>query len=381
MKANEIDAWWLRKRDALLVVADQHLNAYVYDLETVSAAAREVRSMESVSRVLYAVKANFNADVLRTLAEAGVDFDCVSPGEVERLRAVLKDRGEGRILFTPNFAPREEYEWGIREGLRVTLDNLYPLRAWPELFAGQEVFIRIDPNQGGGHHQHVVTVGSSSKFGISLAEIDELEALVAAAGASVIGIHAHSGSGILDPGNWQSVANALLEVAARFPDVSVLDLGGGIGVPDRRGEPEFDLGALDTLLTGFSQANPKYELWLEPGRYLVSVAGILLTHVTQTKGKEAHRYVGVSTGINALIRPALYDAYHEIVNLTRIDEQETEPVTVVGPICETGDTLGTDRHLPPSMENDVILIANAGAYGHVMSSRYNLREIPPEITI
>ena len=353
------NTWWLEKRDALLAIADQHLNAYVYDLDTIAAAAREVQAMASIGRVLYAVKANFNPDVLRTLAAAGVDFDCVSPGEVERLREVLPDRAEGRILFTPNFAPRGEYEWGLAEGLRVTLD----------------------PDTGGGHHEHVVTVGSSSKFGVSLSEIDELEALVGEAGATVTGIHAHSGSGILEPGNWQSVASALVGVADRFPDVRVLDLGGGIGVPNRRGEPPFDLGALDRLLGEFHAAHPNYELWLEPGRYLVSAAGVLLAHVTQTKGKAEHRYVGISTGMNALIRPALYNAYHEIVNLTRIDEPDSETVTVVGPVCETGDKLGTDRPLPPCRENDVILIANAGAYGRVMSSSYNLRDIPPEIAI
>jgi diaminopimelate decarboxylase/aspartate kinase len=365
----------------LLVIAGEHLNAYVYDLATVEAAAHRMRSLGAVSRVLYAVKANFNADVIRTLAGAGVDFDCVSPGEVRRLREVLGDEVTGRILFTPNFAPREEYEWGLREGLRVTLDNLYPLSAWPELFSGREVFIRIDPDRGGGHHRHVVTVGAASKFGVSLAELDELVRLVSASGAKVTGIHAHSGSGIFEPDNWQAVASALLKAAKRFPEVRVLDLGGGLGVPHRHGEAGFDLGALDTLLAGFRDAHPDYELWLEPGRYLVSEAGVLLAHVTQTKGKSGHRYVGVSTGMNSLIRPALYDAWHEIVNLSRIDEAATETVTVVGPICETGDKLGTDRILPPSRENDVFLIANAGAYGYVMSSRYNLREIPPEIAI
>lgn len=124
-----------------------------------------------------------------------------------------------------------------------------------------------------------------------------------------------------------------------------------------------------------------YRLWLEPGRYLVAEAGVLLSHVTQTKGKGDMRYLGIATGMNALIRPALYGAYHEIVNLSRVDEAATESVTVVGPICETGDKLGIDRLLPPSSENDVILIANAGAYGQVMSSSYNLRDVPPEITI
>jgi len=381
MQETENEAWWLGKRDELLKIADQNLNAYVYDLASIERAVKNILSLESVSRVLYAVKANFNADVLRTLANAGADFDCVSPGEVERLRDVLPDKADGRILFTPNFAPRDEYEWGINEGLRVTLDNLYPLKAWPELFAGQDIFVRIDPNQGGGHHEHVVTVGTQSKFGISLDEIDELERLVKAANTKVIGIHAHSGSGILDPGNWHSVAMALLQVATRFPDVNVLDLGGGIGVPAKRDDPVFDLDSLDSLLVDFRKSHPQYNLWLEPGRYLVSGAGVLLTHVTQLKGKGDMRYLGVSTGINSLIRPALYGAWHEIVNLSRIDEPATESVTVVGPICETGDKLGSDRTFPNSEENDVVLIANVGAYGHVMSSRYNLREIPPEIVI
>ena len=381
MQAKAQETWWIKKRDELLHIAEQHLNAYVYDLESIEKAVQEILSMRTVSRVLYAMKANFNADVLRTLADAGADFDCVSPGEVNQLRSVLPEDGKNRILFTPNFAPRDEYEWGINEGLRVTLDNLYPLKAWPELFRGQKLFIRIDPNTGGGHHEHVVTVGKRSKFGVSLEELDELERLVKLAGASVTGIHAHSGSGILDPENWHAVANALLVAAERFPDVEVMDLGGGIGVPAKHTDPAFDLGALDQRLADFQKEHPKYKLWLEPGRYLVSEAGVLLTHVTQTKGKSEMRYVGVSTGINSLIRPALYGAYHEIVNLTRLDDEPTEVVTIVGPICETGDKLGQDRLFPPSSENDVVLIANAGAYGRVMSSSYNLREIPPEITI
>ena len=381
MHKQEHDIWWLEKRSELLNIAGEHLNAYVYDLASIEAAARNILSLDSVTRVLYAVKANFNADVLRTLANVGIDFDCVSPGEVERLREVLPDKGQGRILFTPNFAPRDEYEWGIREGLRVTLDNLYPLKAWPELFAGQEIFIRIDPDKGGGHHEHVVTVGSRSKFGVSLGELDELRRLVTAANASVIGIHAHSGSGIVEPGNWHEVASALVAAAERFPETRVLDLGGGFGVPEKRGDPAFDFQALNELLTEFKAEYPQYDLWLEPGRYLVSVAGVLLAHVTQLKGKGEMRYVGVSTGMNSLIRPALYNAYHEIVNLTRLDEPASGTVTIVGPICESGDKLGSDRQFPPSEENDVVLIGNVGAYGQVMSSRYNLRDIPPEITI
>jgi diaminopimelate decarboxylase/aspartate kinase len=138
---------------------------------------------------------------------------------------------------------------------------------------------------------------------------------------------------------------------------------------------------MDEALAAIRETWPEYRLWLEPGRYLVAAAGVLLTHVTQTKGKGDMRYVGVSTGMNSLIRPALYGAYHEIVNLTRLHEPATETVTVVGPICETGDRLGSDRRLPASKEGDVLLIANTGAYGYTMASNYNLRDKACEVVI
>ena len=310
-----------------------------------------------------------------------MDFECVSPGEVEWLEEVLPGLDQGRILFTPNFAPRDEYAWAIERGLQLTLDNLYPLQAWPDLFKGQRLFVRIDPGQGRGHHEHVKTAGVHAKFGIPRFEVAELRKLVAEVGAEVIGIHAHSGSGILDPNNWRTVAGELVQIAEQFPAVETIDLGGGLGVPEKPGDKAIDLSTVDATLAEIRQTYPRYKLWLEPGRYIVSQAGVLLTRVTQTKGKGEMRYVGVGTGMNSLIRPALYGAYHEIVNLTRADQAPSETVTVVGPICETGDRLGSDRLLPRTEEGDVILIANAGAYGYVMSSRYNMREVAQEVVI
>jgi diaminopimelate decarboxylase/aspartate kinase len=379
--ARAADTWWMRKRDELLRVADDHLNAYVYDRDSVEQAAKSLLDLKSINRVLYAVKANFNAELLRIMGAAGIDFECVSPGEVEWLEEIFPDLDLARILFTPNFAPRHEYEWGLRKGLQVTLDNLYPLQAWPELFSGQKLFIRVDPGQGRGHHEHVKTAGVHSKFGVPRFEVDELIRLVDAAGADVVGIHAHSGSGILDPENWRSVAVELVQIAERFPSVKAIDLGGGLGVPEKPGDKSFDLDRLDEMLAEIREAYPQYELWLEPGRFLVASAGVLLTQVTQTKGKGDMQYIGVGTGMNSLIRPALYGSYHEIVNLSRADTAPSETVTIVGPICETGDRLGSDRLLPPTAEGDVLLVANAGAYGHVMSSHYNRREVAKEIVI
>jgi diaminopimelate decarboxylase/aspartate kinase len=141
------------------------------------------------------------------------------------------------------------------------------------------------------------------------------------------------------------------------------------------------MAALDASLAAARDQLKGFELWLEPGRYVIAEAGVLLATVTQLKGKGDVQYVGISTGMNSLIRPALYGAYHEIANLSRVGEAATEIVNVVGPICETGDRLGSDRLLPPSREGDVIAIANAGAYGYVMSSGYNQREPAKEVVI
>jgi diaminopimelate decarboxylase/aspartate kinase len=375
------DSWWIRKRHRLLDIAAREGNAYVYDLDSIAEAARSLQKLENVDRILYAMKANCNEDVLRAIDATGVDFECVSPGEIEWLEKVIPAVDPRRILFTPNFAPREEYEWALNRGLQVTLDNIYPLQAWPELFAGKKLFVRIDPGQGKGHHEHVKTAGVHSKFGVPRFEVAELAELVARAGAEIIGIHAHSGSGILDPNNWRNVAGELVQIAERFPAVTTIDLGGGLGVPEKPGDAPIDLDTVDATLAEIRDAFPQYKLWLEPGRYIVSRGGVLLTRVTQTKGKGEMRFVGVGTGMNSLIRPALYGAYHEIINLSRADEAPSETVTVVGPICESGDRLGSDRLLPPTCEGDVILIANAGAYGHVMSSRYNMRPVAKEIVL
>lgn len=379
--ADTHDTWWMRKRDELLELASKQLSAYVYDRDTVRSAAQSLLELESVGRVLYAVKANFNPELLKVLNEEGIDFECVSPGEVEWVEEAIPGLDIRRILFTPNFAPRNEYEWALNKGVQLTLDNLYPLEAWPEIFAGREILIRIDPGHGKGHHEHVKTAGLHSKFGIPMFELDDLQRCVDKAGATVIGIHAHSGSGILDPDNWRTVAVKLVQVAERFPSVRSIDLGGGLGIPEKPGDAPFDLEKLDATLKEISASYPRYQLWLEPGRFLVARAGVLLSRVTQVKGKGDLRYVGIGTGMNSLIRPALYGSYHEIVNLSKAEEAPTDTVTVVGPICETGDKIGSDRLMPVAEENDVILIANAGAYGYVMSSQYNRRSAAQEIVL
>ncbi len=373
--------WWRRRRAELLEALGEQDAAFAYDLETVRAAARSLRALGSLARVHYSVKANPHPQLLRTLRAEGVEFECVSRGEIERVLGLFPDLEPRRILYTPNFAPRSEIAWALGAGVRVTVDSLYVLSAWPQLFRGHELFVRVDTGVGRGHHSHVRTAGTRSKFGVPIAELPELAGLARASGAPIIGLQAHVGSGIFDVTSWEQTARLLAQAAGGFPEVRVIDVGGGLGVPERPEQLGVDLARLDALLGVVRAAHPHLEVWLEPGRFLVAAAGVLLTRVTQLKAKAAVRFVGVATGMNSLIRPALYGAHHEIANLTRADEPATELVNVVGPICESADVLGHDRLLPPTREGDVLLIANAGAYGHAMSSHYNLRPPAAELFI
>ncbi len=374
-------AWWHGKQAALLKLANEHESAYVYDRDTLQRQARSMKSIASVDQVFFAMKANPHPEILKLLVAEGLGLECVSRGELQHVFTILPTLDRQRILFTPNFAARGEYEFALEQGVYITLDNLYVLQAWPELFKGREVLLRVDTGYGRGHHHHVRTAGAHSKFGIPLSDFDELTALVEQHQVRVIGLQAHTGSGVFNVGNWREVAEVLASLAPRFKSLHILDIGGGLGVPEKLGQPGFDIAALSTLLAEFKRKHPSVQLWMEPGRYLVAEAGVLLSRVTQRKGKGEVQYVGIATGMNSLIRPALYGAHHDIFNLSRLNEAATQTVNVVGPICESGDLLGSDRLLPPTQEGDVLLIATTGAYGRAMSSHYNLRDPAAEFMV
>jgi diaminopimelate decarboxylase/aspartate kinase len=373
--------WWQEKSPALIQALNGRDAAYVYDAATVGKAAGELLALKSVDRVHYAAKANWNPTLLKLLHDAGVRMECVSRAELDHVFATLPAVRADEILFTPNFAPRAEYEYALSKGVSVTLDNLHALREWPELFKGRRVLVRIDTGTGRGHHHHVRTAGTYAKFGVPLAEIDELKSLAKSSGVTIFGLHAHTGSGITDIRNWIQTAHELAAVAAQVGGITTLNIGGGFAVPDSSRRTPIDFASLDAALLEFKAKNPGISLWIEPGRYLVAVGGVLLARVTQLKQKGEQGYVGVATGMNALIRPALYGAFHEIVNLSRLGQPNAGSYDIVGPICESGDVLGHDRLLPITQEGDVLLIANAGAYGRSMASSYNLRQPPEEIVL
>jgi diaminopimelate decarboxylase/aspartate kinase len=376
--------WWQTRQSDLLQLLDGRDSAYVYDLQQVEQAAGRLLGMASVDRILYSVKANDHPAIIEVLAGMGLGFECVSMNEVCHILQLLPGIPVSDILYTPNFASRQEYQEARKAGVTITIDNAWVLQQWPEDFADSEVFLRLDLESGHGHHKKVITSGKDSKFGISLCHLESLQAVLQAHRIDVVGLHTHTGSGVNDASVWQDQLQRLAKVLPSFPKVKVLDLGGGFGVPERPLQSRLDLAAMDQLLTetlATVLAEREIRIWLEPGRYLVAESGVLLARVNQLKDKGHYRYVGLATGMNSLIRPALYGAYHDIVNLSRLDEKAEHNYRIVGPICESGDVLGESRLLPECQEGDVMLIANAGAYGRVMSSHYNRRDPATELIL
>jgi diaminopimelate decarboxylase/aspartate kinase len=303
----------------------------------------------------------------------------VSEAEVRHARRVLGR--ETPLLFTPNFCPMGEYSAALAAEAEVVVDGPEPLLQAPETFRGTTLGLRLDPGRGLGHHEKVRTAGGQAKFGQPLDELDGLERAAAAAGARIGGLHAHLGSGILEPEVWGETLRMLAALVARFPHVRWIDPGGGLGVPESAEQPELDLEQLERHFAALKRDLPGVALRLEPGRYLVSEAGALVAPVTQVRRKGGVAFVGLATGMNSLLRPALYGAWHAVHNLTRLGEPAAGYWHVVGPICESGDVLGRDRLLPATAPGDVLLIENAGAYGAVMASRYNLREPAEEVVL
>lgn len=341
------------------------------------------------SRVLYSAKANTNLEVLRLLRRHGSEIDAVSPGEVYlALKAgFLPDQ----ILFTGTSVSEEEMRWLVEQGTRLTIDSISQLRRLLRFHVPETVSFRVNPEIGAGHHEHVITAGSYAKFGIWDEDAVKAYAQAVEAGVKRFGIHMHIGSGISEVHHYIKALERMLEIAVKIRDrlgigFEYVDIGGGIGVPYRQGEEEINLDTFFGELISFFIERVKLlglgepELWLEPGRFIVADAGVLLTRVTTLKKNPFRSYVGVDAGFNTLVRPAMYGSYHEIINASN-PSGEKGMYDVYGPLCESGDIFARDRPLSHPREEDILAIMNAGAYGFSMSSQYNSRPRVAEVMV
>ncbi len=341
-------------------------------------------------RIYYAVKANSNLAVLRALEKVGAYLDVVSPGEVSL--ALATGFTPDRIMFTGTSVRTDEIEFLIDSEVTVNIDSLSQLERHLKLQIPKILSVRVNPEIGAGMHSHVITAGKQSKFGLWEADALKAYAIAKKAGVESFGIQMHVGSGVLDPESFIRALERLLDTAKKVYqeigiEFSFVDMGGGLGVPYKPEEKSLDLNVLsEKVLSLFKTRVREDELGnpvfcVEPGRYLVADACVLLTAVNTVKITPHKKFIGVDAGFNTLVRPTMYGSYHHIVVASRLNAPEEELCDVVGPICESGDALAKDRRMPVVQEGDLLAVLNAGAYGYSMSSQYNARPRAAEVLV
>ncbi len=334
-------------------------------------------------KIYYACKALTNINVLKLFRGLGSGLDAVSVQEVTLgLKAGFAPQD---ILYTPNCVSIEEIDEAVELGVRINIDNIAILEEFGHKY-GREVpvCIRINPHILAGGHHKISTGHIDSKFGISIYQMPHVHRIVEANQMKVEGIHMHTGSDIVDVESFLQATEIMFVTASQFKELDYIDFGSGFKVAYKSDDVSTDVEAMGKQLSiRFNQFCEEYgkELTLvfEPGKFLVSEAGYFMARVNVIKQTTSTVFAGLDTGLNHFIRPMFYDAYHEIINVSK-PGGKTRIYTVVGYICET-DTFGWNRKISEASEGDFLLFKNAGAYCYAMSSNYNSRFRPAEVMI
>lgn len=365
---------------------------YVYDQAQIEKNIEDLKSVLKYPRLklLYACKANTNQEILKVVKAHGLGIDAVSMGEVFlALKTGFKPQD---ILFTGDNSTEEEIAYCMDNNVPLNIGSLFQLELFGKNYPGKEVLFRVNPDVGAGHHDHCITGGPESKFGIYIHQAEEAKKIAARYNLKIKGIHSHIGSGILDTDVFMQAMNIVLDEAKYFPDLDIIDIGGGIGIPYAAGVAPINLVELGERITNrmlhFSKEYGKeVDLYMEPGRFIVGNAGYVLAQVVNKKETPKYKFLGVNTGFNHLVRPAFYGSHHQIFNGSRMDSKEMEEVLVAGNLCESGDifTKVDGKNAPYAIAKaeygDILVIREAGAYGFAMSSNYNSRLKPAEVLV
>ncbi len=365
---------------------------YVYHAEKIKAQYEKLTAAFSIpdTRFFYASKALTNINILRYIKSIGCNVDCSSMNEVKlALHAGFEPE---RILYTSNGIAFDEIEEAVAAGVHINIDSLSNLEKFGKKFGHTyPVGIRIRPNIMAGGNLKISTGHDASKFGIPVNQLAQIEAVVKANNIFIRTLHIHTGSDIKDADVFVKGIEVLFELIPHFPELEVIDMGGGFKVPYKPGEVETDVQILaqkikeafdNHPLAGNPEKNgagKKFQLWFEPGKFLVSECGYMLAQVTVLKDTGTIEFAAVNSGLNHLIRPMMYDAYHRIENISN-QQGPKKNYTITGNICET-DTFASNRPVTEIREGDILAFYNAGAYGFEMASNYNSRFKPAEVLI
>lgn len=341
-------------------------------------------------RIYYAAKANTNLTVLRILQSEGAFLDTVSPGEV--FMGLSNGYTPERILFTGTSVRNDELKMLADANITVNVDSISELERLLKFAVPPIISVRVNPEVGAGHHNHCITAGPDSKFGLWEEEVIQAYAIAKRARVERYGIHMHIGSGILEVEPYTLAVEKLLSIAKRVHDevgidFEFIDVGGGLGIAYNPEDKDLNLAEFTSKIVGLFKSKVKEYglgkpfLCVEPGRYLVGDSSIVLTRANTIKITTSKKFVGVDAGFNTLLRPTMYGSYHQILVANKLAQADKETYDVVGPICESGDALAKDRKLPLIEEGDLLAVLNTGAYGFSMSSQYNSRPRAAEVMI
>jgi len=382
---------FLNRIDAEALLKEYGSPLYVYDEQTLRERIREMVNLLPYPwfGASCSIKANSNLHLLKIVREEGMDADAMSPGEI----FLLEKAGfaPSQIFYVCNNVSAEEMQYALDRNILISVDSLSQLETLGRINPGGRVALRFNPGSGAGHHEKVVTAGKKTKFGIQESLVEDAKAIAKKYNLRVVGINQHIGSLFLDGKPYLESVKALLRIAARFENLEFVDFGGGFGIPYRKlhGEQRLDLKALaEQLAPLLLEFREKYggelRFKIEPGRYPFAECGAILGTVHAVKFNYGTKYIGTDIGFNVLMRPILYDSYHEVVAMKdgrMVSDPNGEKVTIVGNICETGDILAKERPMPALKEGDIIGVLDAGSYGYTMASNYNQRLRPAEVLI
>jgi len=389
---------WIGRHDTVALAGKYGTPLYVTDedriLENYQAYRRALDNRYPKTRILYAAKANGNLAVLRALAAAGAGADVFSSGELHlALSAGMKPRD---LLFNGSSKSPADLQLAVEKDVPVSVDSLDELRQLDRAAGSRKktarIAFRVNPALDVPTHPKIATGLATSKFGIPHQQIPSAyEEALSCRHITPVGIHCHIGSQILAVEPFALACEVMMRITAEITDQGVdlefIDLGGGLGIPYHRSEGEtapspedYAKAVMPVFTRGVGEAGISPELWIEPGRSLLADSTILLSRVNSLK--PAHRtFANVDAGFNLLIRPAMYDAWHEVIAANKADKRGESRYTIAGPICETGDILAHDRMLPELADGDLIAVLDAGAYGFAMSSQYNSRPRCAEVML
>ncbi|WBF68712.1 diaminopimelate decarboxylase [Desulfovibrio subterraneus] len=363
---------------------------YVYNEDMLRRRCREIKALSTHPGFTpnYSAKANTNIHLLKIIREEGMVVDAMSPGEI--IMNLAAGFTPDQILFISNNVSAEELKFAIDHGVYVSVDSLSQLDLFGEINPGGKVVIRFNPGIGAGHHAKVVTGGKQTKFGVDPEAMDEVRDIIERHNLTLCGVNMHIGSLFMEPDGYIEAMQVLLSIAEQWDTLEIIDFGGGFGIPYRKyeGQARLDMQKLGeafhaTISEFAERTGYKGRFMCEPGRYIVAECGLLLGTCYSVKNNGPKRFVGTDLGFNTLVRPAMYDSFHDV----EIYREDGEPVSatmeqsIVGNICESGDIIAKDRQLPEIMEGDIIGMLDAGAYGYVMTSPYNQRLRPAEVLI